>query len=108
MKVQEHAVGGPAAAELEQPIGCEPAKFGVAQGPRTDVGGLLVGPDRGADEQVAATRDASTPESAHEKRQPQPGPTVGQNADRAAAGVMTELYHEGRTERRAKHDAKDR
>jgi hypothetical protein len=43
-----------------------------------------------------------TPEGAHEARKPQPGPSVGQNADRAAVGVMSELYHEGRTERRAK------
>jgi hypothetical protein len=49
-----------------------------------------------------------TPEGAHEKRKPQPGPSVGQNADRAAVGVMSELYHEGRTERRAKRDAKRR
>ena len=43
-----------------------------------------------------------TPESAHEARKPQPGPTVGQNVDRAVAGPMTELYHEGRAARRAK------
>ncbi len=43
-----------------------------------------------------------TPEAAHEARKPQSGPSVGQNADRAAAGPMTELYHEGRAERRAK------
>jgi hypothetical protein len=43
-----------------------------------------------------------TPEGTHEARKPQPGPSVGQNADRAAVGVMSELYHEGRTERRAK------
>ena len=49
-----------------------------------------------------------TPEGAHEKRNPQPGPTVGQNADRAAAGEMTQLYHEGRAERRAKRDARRR
>ena len=49
-----------------------------------------------------------TPEGAHGKRKPQPGPSVGQNADRAAVGVMSELYHEGRTERRAKRDAKRR
>ena len=54
VKVQEHAVGGPAAADLVQPIGCEPAQFGVAQGPGTGVGRLLVSPDRGADEQGAA------------------------------------------------------
>jgi hypothetical protein len=49
-----------------------------------------------------------TPEAAHEKRKPQPEPSVGQNADRAAVGVMSELYHEGRAERRAKRDAKRR
>jgi hypothetical protein len=49
-----------------------------------------------------------TPEAAHEKREPQPGPSVGQNADRAAVGVTSELYHEGRAERRAKRDAKRR
>ena len=43
-----------------------------------------------------------TPEAIHESRKPQPGPSVGQNADRAAAGPMTELYHEGRAARRAK------
>lgn len=43
-----------------------------------------------------------TPEAAHEARKPQAGPTVGQNADRAAAGPLTELYHEGRAARRAK------
>jgi hypothetical protein len=47
-----------------------------------------------------------TPEAAHEKRNPQPGPSVAENADRAAVGVMSELYHEGRTERRARRDAK--
>ena len=49
-----------------------------------------------------------TPEAAHEKRKPQPGPSVGPNADRAAVGVTSELYHEGRAERRAKRDAKRR
>jgi hypothetical protein len=59
VKVHEHAVGGRAAADLEQPIGREPAKLGVAEGPRTGVGGRRVGPDRRADEQVAARRDQS-------------------------------------------------
>lgn len=40
-----------------------------------------------------------SPEGAHEKRNPQPGPSVGQNADRAAVGALTELYHEGRKKR---------
>ena len=44
-----------------------------------------------------------TAEAAHEARKPVAGPSVGQNADRAAAGPMTELYHEGRAARRAKH-----
>ena len=43
-----------------------------------------------------------TPDAAHEARKPQPGPSVGQNADRAAVGPMTELYHEGRAARLAK------
>jgi len=44
-----------------------------------------------------------TPERAHERRRPDAsGPTVGEAADRAAAGPMTELYHEGRRERRAR------
>lgn len=41
-----------------------------------------------------------TPERAHEARQPQEKPTVGQNADRAIAGAMTELYFEGRAARK--------
>jgi hypothetical protein len=41
-----------------------------------------------------------TPEGAHERRNPQSGPSVGQNADRAGVGVLTELYHEGRKKRR--------
>jgi hypothetical protein len=43
-----------------------------------------------------------TVEGAHEARKPQPGPSVGENADRAAVGAMSDLYHEGRTERRGK------
>ena len=43
-----------------------------------------------------------TEEAVHEARKPVPGPSVGENADRAAAGPMTELYHEGRAARRAK------
>jgi hypothetical protein len=41
-----------------------------------------------------------TEERAHEARQPQELPTVGQNADRAIAGAMTELYFEGREARK--------
>ena len=41
-----------------------------------------------------------TPERAHEARKPQEMPTVGQNADRALAGPMTELYFEGRAARK--------
>ena len=37
-----------------------------------------------------------TPEAAHEARKAQPTATVGQNADRASVGALTELYHEGR------------
>jgi hypothetical protein len=47
-----------------------------------------------------------TREGAHEKRKPQPGPSVAQNADRAAVGAMSEIYQEARTERRVKRDAK--
>lgn len=43
---------------------------------------------------------ADTREAAHEKRQPKPGPSVLQNADRAAVGALTELYVEGRRKRR--------
>jgi hypothetical protein len=41
-----------------------------------------------------------TPEGAHEARKPQPGPSVLQNANRAAVGATTDLYREGRTKRR--------
>jgi hypothetical protein len=41
-----------------------------------------------------------TPEAAHEARKPQPGPSVAQNADRAAVGALSDLYREGRTKRR--------
>jgi hypothetical protein len=41
-----------------------------------------------------------TPEARHEARKPQSGRSVAQNADRAAVGVMSELYHEGRAKRR--------
>jgi len=41
-----------------------------------------------------------TQEAAHEARKPVSGPSVGQNADRAAAGPLTELYQEGRAARR--------
>ena len=41
-----------------------------------------------------------TPERAHERRQPQDdGVSVLENADRAAAGPLTQLYLEGRTKR---------
>ena len=43
-----------------------------------------------------------TAEAAHEARKPVAGPSAGENADRAAVGPMTELYHEGRAARRAK------
>jgi hypothetical protein len=43
---------------------------------------------------------ADTPERAHEARQPQETPTVGQNADRAIAGSVTEIYWEGRQARK--------
>ena len=43
---------------------------------------------------------ADTPERAHERRQPQDdGVSVLENADRAAAGPLTQLYLEGRTKR---------
>jgi len=41
-----------------------------------------------------------TPEAAHEARKPKAGPSVAQNADRAAVGPLTEIYREGRTKRR--------
>ena len=41
-----------------------------------------------------------TAEAAHEARKPQPGPSVAQNADRAAVGALSDLYREGRTKRR--------
>jgi hypothetical protein len=41
-----------------------------------------------------------TPEPAHEKRKAKPGRSVAENADRAAVGVLSELYREGRTKRR--------
>ena len=40
-----------------------------------------------------------TPEAAHERRKEQPSASVLENADRAAAGPMTQLYVEGRTKR---------
>ena len=40
-----------------------------------------------------------TPEAAHEARKEQPGASVLENADRAGAGPMTQLYVEGRTKR---------
>jgi hypothetical protein len=41
-----------------------------------------------------------TPEAAHEKRKAQPRRSVAENADRAAVGVVSELYREGRKKRR--------
>jgi hypothetical protein len=41
-----------------------------------------------------------TPEGAHEKRRPQEMPSVLENADRAAVGSLTDLYREGRRNRR--------
>jgi hypothetical protein len=41
-----------------------------------------------------------SPEAAHEARKAQPSASVLQNADRAAVGPLSELYHEGRRERR--------
>ena len=40
-----------------------------------------------------------TPEAAHEARKPKAGPSVAQNADRAAVGALSDLYREGRTKR---------
>jgi hypothetical protein len=42
---------------------------------------------------------ADTPERAHERHKPEPGVSVLENADRAAAGPLTQLYREGRTKR---------
>ena len=41
-----------------------------------------------------------TPDAVHEKRKAQPGRSVAENADRAAVGVLSDLYREGRTKRR--------
>lgn len=41
-----------------------------------------------------------TLEAAHEKRKARPGRSVAENADRAAVGVLSELYREGRKKRR--------
>ena len=43
-----------------------------------------------------------TPEGAHEARKPQSGPSVRQGAGRGGGDLMSNLYHEGRAERRAK------
>ena len=40
-----------------------------------------------------------TPEARHEKRKEQPSGSVLENADRAGAGPMTQLYVEARTKR---------
>jgi hypothetical protein len=42
----------------------------------------------------------NTPEAAHEARRPQAGPSVAQNANRATAGALSDLYREKRTKRR--------
>ncbi len=41
-----------------------------------------------------------SPEAAHEARKAQPSASVAQNADRAAVGPLSELYHEGRRKKR--------
>ena len=41
----------------------------------------------------------NTPEATHEARKDQSGMSVLENADRAGAGPMTQLYVEGRTKR---------
>ena len=43
-----------------------------------------------------------TPEGAHEARTSQSGQAVRQGAGRGEADLMSNLYHEGRDERRAK------
>ena len=40
-----------------------------------------------------------TPEAAHEKRKVQPEGSVLENADRAGAGAVTQIYAEGRRKR---------
>jgi len=40
-----------------------------------------------------------TPEARHEKRKEQPSGSVLENADRAGAGPLTQLYAEGRAKR---------
>jgi hypothetical protein len=42
-----------------------------------------------------------TREAAHEARKPQSGPSVAQNADRAAVGVLPDLYEDFRELRSA-------
>ena len=39
-------------------------------------------------------------ERAHEARKEQPTVSVGENADRAVAGPLTEMYHEGRKKKK--------
>ena len=41
-------------------------------------------------------------ERAHEARKEQPTVSVGENADRAVAGPLTEMYHEGRRNKKKK------
>jgi hypothetical protein len=47
-----------------------------------------------------AESPGDTPEGAHEKRNPQDGPSVFENANRAAVGPLTDLYREDRARRR--------
>jgi hypothetical protein len=37
-----------------------------------------------------------TPEAAHEKRKPQTGPSVFENANRAVSGAVVDIYNESR------------
>jgi hypothetical protein len=43
-------------------------------------------------------------QAAHEARKAHPTVSVGKNADRAAFGPLTEMYHEGRKKPRRKQD----
>jgi hypothetical protein len=47
-----------------------------------------------------------TPERTHEARQPQELPTVGQNADKALAGGVTQIYWEERKKARPRGDTR--
>jgi hypothetical protein len=44
-------------------------------------------------------RPGDTPEAAHEARKAQPTVSVGQNADKASFGALSDLYREGRGKR---------